>query len=162
MDLRLHRDLINSETILNDRQVPGGVGNIDHVVVASSGVWVIDTKYWEGGVEYRGASGVFDANPRLFFNGEDCTYLADEIYAQVIPIAEILNDRSIPIRPALVFINADWKSTLRVVTNKPYRHNDVLIAWPKALISQIQVSGPLDVTQMSAIGSYLGEQLRPM
>ncbi len=162
MGQRLHRDLVNGEVILNDRRVPGGSGNIDHVVVASSGVWVIDTKYWNGKVEYKGVSGFFDANERLFFNGEDCTYLADEIYAQVIPIAELLNDRSIPIRPALVFIDAGWKSTLRLATNKPYRHNHVLITWPKALISEIKRSGPLDPTRVSSIGGSLNEQLRPM
>jgi hypothetical protein len=162
IDQRLHRDLVHSEVILNDRQVPGGSGNIDHVVVAPSGVWVIDTKHWKGRVEYKGASGFFDPNERLFFNGEDCTHLADDIYAQVIPIAELLNDRSIPIRPALVFIDAGWKSTLRLATNKPYRHNHVLIAWPKALTSEIQRSGPLDLTQVSSIGGYLDELLRPM
>lgn len=162
MDVRLHRDLTNGEIILNDRQVPGGSGNIDHIVVASSGVWIIDTKFWEGKVEYKGASGFFDANERLFFDGKDCTYLADNIYAQVIPIAELLNDRSIPIRPAIVFGNAEWKSTLRVATSKPYRHNNVVIAWPKALIAEIQRSGPIDAPHLSSIGRYLDERLRPM
>ena len=162
MDLRLHQDLVHGEVILNDRRVPVGSGNIDHVVVAPSGVWIIDTKYWEGRVEYKGVSGFFDANQRLFFNGEDCTYLADEIYAQVIPIAELLNDRSIPIIPALVFIGAEWKSTLRLATNKPYRHNRVVIAWPKALIAEIQKPGPLDAPQLSSIGRFLDEQLKPM
>lgn len=162
MDLRLHRDLTNGEVVLNDRRVPGGGGNIDHIVVAQSGVWIVDTKAWEGKLEYRGASGFFDANERLFFKGKDCTNLVDDIYAQVIPIAELLDDRSIPIRPALVFTNADWASTLRLMSNKPYRHNHVAIAWPKALISEIKRSGPLGSQAISTIGRRLNEQLTPM
>ena len=41
MDRHLHRELQNGEIILNDCQIPNGRGNIDHIVVASSGVWVI-------------------------------------------------------------------------------------------------------------------------
>src|ERR1700728_1725785 len=37
--------------LLHDRRVPGDRRNIDHLVVAASGVWVIDTKRWSGLVE---------------------------------------------------------------------------------------------------------------
>jgi hypothetical protein len=161
MDQRLHRDLTSGEIILNDRRAPVGGGNIDHVIIASSGVWVIDTKYWEGKVDYKGAS-AFGASYRLFVNGKDFTYLTDEIYAQVIPVAELLNDRSIPILPAIVFVNTDWKSTVRLATNKPYRHNHVVIAWPKALIAEIKRPGTLSLSQVSSVGSLLNEQLKPM
>ena len=162
IDVRLHRDLTDGEIILNDRRVPVGSGNIDHIVVATSGIWIIDTKFWDGKIEYKGRSGFFDANERLFFNGEDCTYLADEIYAQVIPIAELLNDRSVPINPAIVFADADWNSTFRIVANKPYRHNHVVIAWPKALIAEIKRPGPLTVERVASLGRYLDERLKPM
>ena len=138
IDARLHRDLKNGEVILNDRRIPNDGGNIDHVVVAHSGVWIIDTKSWEGRIEYKGASGIFDANERLFIGGEDRTYLADDIYAQVIPIAGLLDDRAVPINPAIVFANGNWRSTVRLVSNRPYEHNRVLIAWPAALISGLR------------------------
>lgn len=39
--------------LLNDRRVPGTRGNIDHVAVAPSGVWVIDAKRYKGLIELR-------------------------------------------------------------------------------------------------------------
>ncbi len=37
--------------VLNDRRVPRTRGNIDHLVIASSGVWVIDAKNYSGLVQ---------------------------------------------------------------------------------------------------------------
>src|SRR4051794_39107881 len=34
--------------ILHDRRIPGSRANIDHIAVAPSGVWVIDTKHYKG------------------------------------------------------------------------------------------------------------------
>lgn len=38
------RELPKSEIALHDRHIPGFRANIDHVLVAPSGVWVIDAK----------------------------------------------------------------------------------------------------------------------
>ena len=162
MDLRLHRDLTNGEVILNDRQIPGGHGNIDHVVVASSGVWIIDSKSWTGRIEYKGVKGAFDPIEHLYVGEKDCTYLVDDIYAQVIPVATLVNDRAVPIRPAIVFIDGDWKSTWRVLRNKPYVHKQVTIVWPSALISQINEPGTLTPGVIEAIGHDLDQKLAPM
>lgn len=56
METWLLRDLQAGEVVLSDRRVPGGKGNIDHVVIARSGVWVIDTKQWKGRIEYRASA----------------------------------------------------------------------------------------------------------
>jgi Nuclease-related domain len=93
MDRHLHRELQSGEIILNDCQIPNGRGNIDHIVVASSGVWVIDTKYWAGRIEYKSVGGMTGINDRLLVDGEDRTHRVDEIYAQVIPIASLIGDR---------------------------------------------------------------------
>ena len=34
--------------ILNDRRIPPGRGNIDHIAISASGVWVIDAKRYKG------------------------------------------------------------------------------------------------------------------
>ena len=51
MDRFLHEKLKDGEVILTDRRVPDSSSNIDHVVVASSGVWIIDSKKWRGKIE---------------------------------------------------------------------------------------------------------------
>jgi hypothetical protein len=162
MDLKLHRDLTKGEVILNDRRIPDGHGNIDHVVVASSGVWIIDSKTWTGRIEYKGVKGVFDPIEHLYVGDKDCTYLVDDVYAQVIPVATLINDRAVPIRPAIVFVDGDWKSTWRLLRNKPYVHKHVLIAWPSALISKIGEPGPLMPDVIAAIGQDLDRRLAPM
>ena len=162
MDLRLHSDLTNGEVILNDRRIPDGYGNIDHVVVAPSGVWIIDSKSWSGRIEYRGVKGVFDPIEHLFVGEKDCTYLVDDIYAQVIPVAALINDRAVPIRPAIVFLEGDWKSTWRLLRNKPYVHKHVVIAWPSALISKINEPGPLTPNVIEEIGHDLDQRLAAM
>jgi hypothetical protein len=161
MDVCLHRDLTAGEIILNDRRVPGHGGNIDHIVVAHSGVWIIDTKQWDGRIEYKGLSGVF-SDERLVVGGHDHTYLTDNLYAQVIPVAEAIGDPSIPIRPALVFVNGNWASTWRLLLGQPYNHNGVCISWPKALVSKIKAVGQLSGESVEAIGKRLDQQLVPM
>jgi len=42
LDISLHKHLSDSARILTDRAVPGTSANIDQLVVASSGVWIID------------------------------------------------------------------------------------------------------------------------
>ena len=34
--------------VLHDRRIPGSRANIDHIAVAATGVWVIDTKRYKG------------------------------------------------------------------------------------------------------------------
>ena len=51
MDQLLHEKLTDGEVILTNRQVPNAASNIDHIVVASSGVWIIDSKKWQGKIK---------------------------------------------------------------------------------------------------------------
>ena len=39
--------------VLHDRRIPGSRGNIDHVVVGPTGVYVVETKSWSGAVRLR-------------------------------------------------------------------------------------------------------------
>ena len=53
MDQTLHSRLSKDSVILTDRRIPGTKINIDHVVVAESGVWIMDSKNWKGRIEYK-------------------------------------------------------------------------------------------------------------
>ncbi len=37
--------------MLHDRRIPGSRANIDHIAIATSGVWVIDAKRYKGKVQ---------------------------------------------------------------------------------------------------------------
>src|SRR5262245_40064800 len=51
--------------VLHDRRMPGTRANIDHVVISSGGVFVIDAKRYSGRVECRDRGGWFQSDHRL-------------------------------------------------------------------------------------------------
>lgn len=162
MDLSLHNHLNEGSVILTDRGVPGTKSNIDHIVVAPSGVWIIDSKVWRGKIEYKSTS-MFGTEKRLFVGGKDRTAAVEAIFNLVIPVAQVLGDKSVPIKPALVFIDGDWSdaSAARIVTSRPYQHLSVWISWPKAIWKKINEPGPLDADDVKHIVAHLDAKLQP-
>jgi Nuclease-related domain len=53
----LRRLTRNGFVVLHDLAVPGSPGNVDHLVIGPSGVFVIDSKQWTGSV-HQGADGL--------------------------------------------------------------------------------------------------------
>jgi Nuclease-related domain len=51
--------------VLHDRRVPGTRANIDHLLISSSGVFVVDAKRYGGRVEQRDRGGFFRTDYRL-------------------------------------------------------------------------------------------------
>jgi hypothetical protein len=95
---------------LHDRAVPGSRRNIDHIVVAPSGVYVVDAKRYRGRVEVRDVSGLFSrADLRLFVGGRDRSKLAHAMDWQVEAVRAGMGGREdVPITPVLCFIDAEW------------------------------------------------------
>ena len=90
--------------VLHDRRIPGTRANIDHIVVARSGVWVIDAKRYKG--KARIDRPLFGA-PKLVINGRDQTKLIQALDRQVglvhTAMEQIAPDT--PTRGALCFID---------------------------------------------------------
>jgi hypothetical protein len=61
----LEENLGTRAILLHDRRVPGTRGNIDHLVIAGSGVWVVDAKNYSGLVQLRDVGGFFKIDNRL-------------------------------------------------------------------------------------------------
>jgi hypothetical protein len=164
LDAYLHRELTSGEIILSDRSIPGGRGNVDHVVIAPSGIWVIDAKLWSGTINLTRSGRGLNESRHLLVKEEDRTSVVEKIYDCVIPIAQLVDDRTIRVHPAVVFVDGQWSNRLflRVVLNRPEVLNGVWIMWPKALLSKIKEPGPLSSEQVSAIGHHLDAALAPM
>lgn len=162
MDVSLHKHVNDGAVILTDRRVPGTNANIDHVVVAPSGVWIIDSKNWSGKIEYR-ATSKLGMDTRLYVDGKDRTTEVEKIFNLVIPVAQVIGDKSVPISPALIFIEADWGnvSAARFLTSRPYRHLGVWISWPKAIWKKINAPGPLGEETIQRLGALLDLKLKP-
>jgi hypothetical protein len=112
--------------VLHDRQIPGSRANIDHLVVAPSGVWVVDAKRYTGRVERR------DRGRRLFVNGCDRSKLVTAMSKQVEAVERALAGQAIPIHPVLCFTGSEWPLLAR-----PFTIGNVLVTWPTALVRTI-------------------------
>lgn len=159
---RLHRDVGHEAVILSDRRLPDTGGKIDHLVVARSGVWVIDAKCWTGQITYKYAGGLFAPIWKLTVDGRDCTYLTDDIYGQVIRVAQVLKDPA-DVHAAVVFAHGDWgtAATMRFLLGRPYRHLGVWITWAAALAHIIDKAGPLTPEKIASVGHTLDKALPP-
>ena len=162
MDQSLHNRLSKDAVILTDRQIPRTTANIDHIVVAPSGVWIIDTKTWKGRIEYKARSPLGVDN-RLYVGGKDRTSVVEAMYAMVIPVAQAIGDRSVPVHPALVFIDGDWATAAlpRFMMNRPFQHLNVWITPPKILAKMINDAGPLDLKTVQTLGAKLDRLFSP-
>lgn len=120
--------------VLHDRRIPGRRSNIDHVVVAPSGVWVVDTKRYRGKVERRDIGGWLHRVDRLYVAGRDRTVLVEQVLGASGVVAKAVDHG--PVRPALCFVDGDWG-----LFTRPFEINGVLIAWPKALVTAIERPG---------------------
>lgn len=70
---------------LHGRRIPGQRGDIDHLVVGPTGVFVIETKNWSGKVEV-----IAD---RLFVGDHDRTWSVRQLYREAIAVQIALGDR---------------------------------------------------------------------
>jgi hypothetical protein len=98
--------------LLHDRRVPHTQGNIDHIVIAPAGIFVVDAKYWDGTIRIRNVGSIFRRDDRLFVGRRDCSKLARKMTWQVEAVQSALQrsgiDPTPSIRPVLCFVDGDW------------------------------------------------------
>lgn len=139
--------------VLHDRRIPGTKANIDHIVVAPSGVWIVDAKNYRGDVGRRDVGGWFRTDVRLYVGRRDCTKLIAGMAKQVAAVQRALDGASIPTRPVLCFTEAEWS-----LFAKPFELDGVLIIWPKSLIKVITNVSASSV-DVAAVASRIAERL---
>ncbi|MFM9877516.1 MAG: nuclease-related domain-containing protein [Rhodoglobus sp.] len=140
-------DTLRTETptVLHDRRVPGSRANVDHLVVDSSGVWVIDAKKYKGRPERRVEGGLF--RPRvemLYVAGRNKTALVEGVQWQVQQVQKALP--GVPARGFLCFVEADWG-----LLDSSFSIDGVDVLWPKKLASRIKdaAAGAIDVAAVT-------------
>lgn len=166
MGTYLAADLAPGAHVLTDRKVPGdSEANIDHVVVASTGVWIIDSKKWSGEIRYR-SPGFPSTDPRRYLtvDGEDRTPDIAKIFRLVIPVAQVIADPRVTVHPVLAFVEATWgvKESLHFRMGKgPYEHEGVLISGGHSFIELINATGPLGTDAVEALWRKLDAAMPP-
>jgi len=97
--------------VLHDRRVPGTRGNIDHIVVAPGGVFVVDAKRYEGTIRVRDVGGLLKRDERLYVGRRDCSRLAENMQWQVDAVETVLASllpNPPPVTPVLCFVRGEW------------------------------------------------------
>jgi len=135
----LDRLASDSRRVLHDRRIPGSKANIDHLVVDSSGIWVIDAKRYAGKPERRVEGGLFRPKvEKLFVKGRDKTSLIEGVQWQMSKVQEALP--GIPVVGILCFVDAEWG-----LLDPSFSVRDITIAWPRKLASMLKRTKPGEV-----------------
>jgi hypothetical protein len=134
--------------VLHDRRIPRSRANIDHLVVAPWGVFVVDAKNYKGRVETRDRGGLFSTDYRLYVGGRDKTALVAGTTKQAHAVGAVLDEdeASVQICKAICFVDADWSLFAR-----PIKMDGVHVLWPRALGKLIRTEGPLSRDQIGRI-----------
>ena len=157
-EMRVAKELADrlgtSAVLLSDRRVPRTRGNIDHIAVTASGVWVIDAKHYTGKVEHRDRGGWFRTDWRLYVDGRDKTKLVDALDWQIAAVEDVFSDPEVPIHAALCFVGANWS-----LFSKPFQQAGVWVTWVSKLAEMILEPGPLGEDDVQAIAAKLAHGL---
>ena len=153
----LERELGDAAVMLHSRRVPKTRGDIDHLAIASSGVWVIDAKNYTGKVEVRDVGNWRTIDRRLYVNGRDRTKVVDGLEWQVAAVRDVIDPMGFaaaPVHANLLFTDSEWKFFAN-----PIEMRSVKVLWAKKLCELISMPGPLDGTSIGAIATQLSAKL---
>jgi hypothetical protein len=146
--------------ILNDRRVPGTRGNIDHIVIAPAGVFVVDAKNHGGMVEIRDRGWLLRPDFRLTVGRRDCSALADKMRWQVDAVVTALRTAAIdpqpPVTPVLCFVEADWPLFIA-----PDEFLGVRLESPRSIKRLLTRTAALDDAALERIAAALSAALPP-
>lgn len=154
------QELPESALVLHDRRIPGARANIDHVVVAPSGVWVIDAKLYRGKVECRTVGSFWKPEHRVFVGGRDRTKLvlgmAHQVDATRVALADDPLAPEVAVTPAVCFVASEWG-----LFAKPFELHGVAVLWPQKLAERIAAPGHLTATAIARLANRIAVALPP-
>jgi hypothetical protein len=146
--------------VLHDRRIPRLRSNIDHIVIAPGGVFVVDSKRYHGRVERRVTGSIFHPGPtNLYVGGRDRTSLASGVQKQLDAVSVALAGLGRPdvdMAGVLLFTTGDFS-----LFAKPFRIDGVEVHWPRSLSKRLKQPGPHSVETIAAIHQHLGNALPP-
>jgi len=151
-------DRVAGIRVLHDRQAPRTRGNIDHLVVAPSGVYVIDTKNLRGLIQIRSRGSIFRPERRLYVGSRDRTSEVDGLGWQVDAVIEALAragiDPTPDVIPVLCFIDGEWP-----LLRAPNEFHGVRLESVRTLLKALSQPGPLELTEVDKVSRALARAL---
>ncbi len=144
--------------VLDDRANPDSRAGSDHVAVAATGVYVIDTESRDGKPR-RKIRGCWPwRSERLIVDGEDFTHVTHGMARRTYLVAATLGrlDRSgdVPVVPVVCLVGSDMDRDERVVVV-----NGVRVVLPHPLQQMLRAEGPLSAEDRRRLAMLLSGQL---
>jgi Nuclease-related domain len=139
---------------LHDRRLPGTRANIDHLVVAPSGVWVVDAKRYRGKI--RVVKPLFGA-AKLTIAGRDRTKLVEGLAKQVAAVEAMVAELTPGTRVHGAFCFVEGELPLvgtPEIKGFPLLHR-------RLLAKRLNADGPLDTAAVSTIAAALADRFPP-
>jgi hypothetical protein len=147
---------------LHDRRMLGQDGrpsraNIDHLVVAAEGVWVVDAKTHRGRLEVRRSGGLLrPLVERLYISGRDQTKLLDGLQRQVDVVRHVLTEAGseVPVRGVLCFVGTELPWLDESIAGVP-------LLGRRGLAKLLKGPGPFGPEAREAVAQLLADRLMP-
>jgi hypothetical protein len=135
--------------VLHDRRMPGSHANIDHMAIAPSGVYVIDTKRYKGKIEVRKP---WFGDAKLVIGGRDKTKLVDGLTRQAEAVQKTIEliAPQVPLHACFCFIDRNGIPLLHTLRIRGYP-----LFYPRKLAKRLNKQGELDPGQMRMVAEGL-------
>ena len=114
-------------TVLHDRKIPGSKANIDHIAVGPGGVFVIETKHYEGRVTVTGDD--------LLVNGRRRTRIVEQTWREAVAVQGAL-------APELSRLGLDVTPILCI--------HGVELPWSRTTVQGVRVCGARELRNLMA------------
>ncbi|MDQ6793585.1 MAG: NERD domain-containing protein [Chloroflexota bacterium] len=145
---------------LHDRRAPGTRGNIDHIVLAPVGVFVVDAKDYQGKIEIRDRGWFLRPDRRLYVGRRDRSSLATGLGWQVDVVTAALTAAGVdplpPVTPVLCFVDGEWP-----LFSPPDVYAGVRLEGIKSIRKLLTRAGPLDQPSIVGLARLLAAALPP-
>lgn len=135
----------------------GRNGDIDHIAVTPSGVYVIDAKYYpEAKIRVSRTGGFLrPVREQLMVRGRDKTHLVESLNKQYVAVADALEQHRPPVTALFCFVDAELP-ILEALTVR-----GVPVLTPRKTAKLLRRPGPFDEQQRRTIWEVLARRLPP-
>jgi len=145
--------------VLLDRALPSGgpeAGALVDLVVAPSGLWVLDARAYDGLVEQRARGGWARGDFRLYLDGYEQSVLVEDLALRRDAAAAAVGAHRAPVTGALCFVGAEWP-----LFAKPWRQGNVWVTWMTPLVKMVAGPGPVSPERVAALAELAEAALPP-
>ncbi|MHB1911679.1 MAG: nuclease-related domain-containing protein [Acidimicrobiales bacterium] len=147
--------------VLSDRAWPGRRANLDHVVIAPTGVFVIDTKAHAGRVELIDRGSFCHPSLRLHVAGWDRSDLVESVGRQGAAVGAVvardwLEGPQVPVVAVLCFVGGNW-----CMPTDPVSVGSVVVSGVGGLRRLLRRRGPLGAAERVRLAHVLDAGLPP-